>query len=375
MVDNTPTKMVTRSIPCSDPDVHTVSTFDLGISQIEEEDALRSEEVRGIGYKRKVTDDVPSLDNDDDELVKEGEGNDDNDVVNIAILYFINTFIFSGEKHSISIPKIHFYLIENDAVKDTTSDDVSSDDDFQDAPPATEKNKPKKKIDNASSPPHKKQKQVKSLSPVAKHQTKKVVTQKTVPRRTLPKQPPILQKRKFIVKPPVKPKPSNVPTNVRSSSKSDEESILAKQFVIFQESGPNVEAAADIPTVPQSSPQDINVAHFSVPNQPDTSTGHNVEDVEDIPVISQPSSQHIGTGHSSTPKQSDTCSVELQQCHPKYRNRDESDPFEMIFVNDIPQQRSGSMDYGIYVDAYAEFLTGGQGVPNQEFDIALLRTR
>ncbi|PHT94247.1 hypothetical protein T459_02129 [Capsicum annuum] len=335
MVDNTPTKMVTRSIPCSDPDVHTVSTFDLGISQIEEEDALRSEEVRGIGYKRKVTDDVPSLDNDDDELVKE---------------------------------------------------------------------------------------------------TKKVVTQKTVPRRTLPKQPPILQKRKFIVKPPVKPKPSNVPTNVRSSSKSDEESILAKQFVIFQESaeisdlskfitgnfktvieaiksikivekGPNVEAEADIPTVPQSSPQDINVAHFSVPNQPDTSTGHNVEDVEDIPVISQLSSQHIGTGHSSTPKQSDTCSVELQQemcdayispsyfvvesdddiqfnevpkkkeCHPKYKNRDESDPFEMIFVNDIPQQRSGSMDYGIYVDAYAEFLTGGQGVPNQEFDIALLRTR
>ncbi|PHT59395.1 hypothetical protein CQW23_01758, partial [Capsicum baccatum] len=79
------------------------------------------------------------------------------------------------------------------------------------------------------------------------------------------------------------------------------------------EKGPNVKAAADIPTVPQSSPQDINVAHFSVPNQPDTSTGHNVEDVEDIPVISQPSSQYIGTDHSSTPKQSDTCSVELQQ--------------------------------------------------------------
>ncbi|KAM3284472.1 hypothetical protein P3S67_023271 [Capsicum chacoense] len=41
------------------------------------------------------------------------------------------------------------------------------------------------------------------------------------------------------------------------------------------------------------------------------------------------------------------------QCHPKYRNRDESDPFEVIFVNDIPQQRSGIMDCGIYIVAYA----------------------
>ncbi|KAM3361614.1 hypothetical protein P3S68_016468 [Capsicum galapagoense] len=66
MVDNTPTKMVTRSISRSDLDAHTVSTFDLGISQFEEEDALPSEEVRGIGHKRKVRDDVPTPDNDDD---------------------------------------------------------------------------------------------------------------------------------------------------------------------------------------------------------------------------------------------------------------------------------------------------------------------
>ncbi|PHU09185.1 hypothetical protein BC332_21045 [Capsicum chinense] len=93
-----------------------------------------------------------------------------------------------------------------------------------------------------------------SLSPVSKHQTKIVVTQKTAPGRTLPKKPPILEKRKFVVKPPVKPKPSNVPAN-----------------------------------------------------------GHNVEAVEDIPVVSQPSSQYIGTDSSSTPKKVDTCSVELQQ--------------------------------------------------------------
>ncbi|PHT48362.1 hypothetical protein CQW23_12570 [Capsicum baccatum] len=206
--------MVTRSISRSDPDIHTVPTFDLGISQTKEEDALPSEEVKGIRHKRKVTDDVSSSENDDDELVKEG---------------------------------------------------------------------------------------------------------------------------------------------------------------------PNVEVVADIPTVPQSSPQDTNASHFGVSNQSDTSTvelqrGHNAKVVEDIPVVSQLSSQHIDTYHFNTPKQSDTYSVELQQCHSKYRNRDESDPFEVIFVSDIPQQRSGGVDCGIYVAAYAEFLIGGQGVPNEEFDIALLRT-
>ncbi|KAF3639610.1 hypothetical protein FXO38_22556 [Capsicum annuum] len=71
MVDNTPTKMVTRSISRSDPDARTVPTFDLEISQSEEEDALPSEEVRGIGHKRKVRDDVSTPNNDDDDLVKE----------------------------------------------------------------------------------------------------------------------------------------------------------------------------------------------------------------------------------------------------------------------------------------------------------------
>ncbi|KAF3645824.1 hypothetical protein FXO37_20772 [Capsicum annuum] len=350
-------------------------------------------------------------------------------------------------------------------VEDTTSDDVSSDNDFQDAPLA-EKIKGKKKVDTASSQPHKKQKQLKSvpsssnipsnsslrnttstpifvskalkrtLSPIAKYQTKKVVTQKTVPQRALPKQSSILEKIKSIVKPSAKPKPSNVPTDVPSNGKSDEEFIL----------GSNVEAAADIPTVPQSSPQHINASCFSVSNKFDSSTvelqrDDNVEAVEDILVVSQPSSQHIGTDRSSNPKQGDTCSVELQQileenphqmhtsddqvieetesqyeipdellpslklvkrvqtfaevipssllniefykkkididwhCHPKYRNKDESDPFEVILLNNITQQKSGSMNCGIYVAAYEEFLTGGQDVPNQEFDIALLRTR
>lgn len=71
MVDNTPMKIVTRSISHSNPDAHTVPTFDLGISQSEEEDALPSEEVKGIGHKRKIRDDVSTPDNDDDDFVKE----------------------------------------------------------------------------------------------------------------------------------------------------------------------------------------------------------------------------------------------------------------------------------------------------------------
>lgn len=46
-----------------------------------------------------------------------GEGNDD-DAVKIALLYFINTFIFSSEKNCVSVPKLHFYLVENGQYKD-----------------------------------------------------------------------------------------------------------------------------------------------------------------------------------------------------------------------------------------------------------------
>ncbi|KAM3221185.1 hypothetical protein P3L10_020453 [Capsicum annuum] len=72
MVNNTPTKMVIRGIACNDPNVHTFSTFDLRIPQTQEEDALPSKEVSGIGRKRKVTDDALGLNNNDDELNEEG---------------------------------------------------------------------------------------------------------------------------------------------------------------------------------------------------------------------------------------------------------------------------------------------------------------
>ncbi|KAH0757112.1 hypothetical protein KY290_020605 [Solanum tuberosum] len=41
-----------------------------------------------------------------------GDGNDD-DAIKFAILYFISTFIYFGEKKSSSIPRIHFDLVES----------------------------------------------------------------------------------------------------------------------------------------------------------------------------------------------------------------------------------------------------------------------
>ncbi|WMV58101.1 hypothetical protein MTR67_051486, partial [Solanum verrucosum] len=50
--------------------------------------------------------------------------------------------------------------------------------------------------------------------------------------------------------------------------------------------------------------------------------------------------------------------------HPKYKSHSECDSFEMIYVNDIPQQDAGSLDCGLYVAAYADYISNGNGVPN-----------
>ncbi|XP_049394895.1 uncharacterized protein LOC125859240 [Solanum stenotomum] len=50
--------------------------------------------------------------------------------------------------------------------------------------------------------------------------------------------------------------------------------------------------------------------------------------------------------------------------HPKYKSHSECDSFEMIYVNDIPQQDAGSLDCGLYVAAYADHISNGNVVPN-----------
>ncbi|KAF3657459.1 hypothetical protein FXO37_14920 [Capsicum annuum] len=238
MVDNTTTKRVTR-------------------------------EVSAIGHKREVTDDALGPNNNVDELVEEFCSSVDLQIIVKHVSRIprllnwetadkrphFETFI-EGMLVDVDNPVVYrnipttsrelaiLQLPSEDAVAHTTSDNVFLDDDFQDAPPTTVKNKGKKKVGVAFSPSYKKQKQVKSaplpsnistisssrktptkltshatlrktppifiskpspkkrsLSLVAKHQPKKIVTRKIMPRkimprRTLPKQSSILQTKK-----------------------------------------------------------------------------------------------------------------------------------------------------------------------------------
>ncbi|KAH0692728.1 hypothetical protein KY290_020858 [Solanum tuberosum] len=58
--------------------------------------------------------------------------------------------------------------------------------------------------------------------------------------------------------------------------------------------------------------------------------------------------------------------------HLKYKSHSECDSFEMIYVNDIPQQDAGSLNCGLYVAAYADHISHGNGIPNS-FDSEFTR--
>ncbi|XP_059287468.1 uncharacterized protein LOC132040810 [Lycium ferocissimum] len=60
--------------------------------------------------------------------------------------------------------------------------------------------------------------------------------------------------------------------------------------------------------------------------------------------------------------------------HPSYKGKQQTDDFDVMYVNDLPQQASGSMDCGVYVAAFAEYFCSGRGVPS-EIDAELLRNR
>ncbi|PHT51350.1 hypothetical protein CQW23_11097 [Capsicum baccatum] len=61
--------------------------------------------------------------------------------------------------------------------------------------------------------------------------------------------------------------------------------------------------------------------------------------------------------------------------HPRYKDKDSSDMFYVLFQESLPQQPSGSLDYGVYMVTYAECLSYGHKIPTNEFDPNALRTR
>ncbi|KAF3648596.1 hypothetical protein FXO37_19374 [Capsicum annuum] len=66
--------------------------------------------------------------------------------------------------------------------------------------------------------------------------------------------------------------------------------------------------------------------------------------------------------------------IDLQN-HPRYKDKESSDMFDVLFEYDLPQQLSGSLNYGIFMIMYAECLSYGHKVIETEFDPNALHTR
>ncbi|PHT93505.1 hypothetical protein T459_01387 [Capsicum annuum] len=63
------------------------------------------------------------------------------------------------------------------------------------------------------------------------------------------------------------------------------------------------------------------------------------------------------------------------QSHPRYKDKESSDMFDVLFQDDLPQQPSGSLDCGVFMVMYAECLSYCHKVIASEFDPNALRTR
>ncbi|PHT83869.1 hypothetical protein T459_12312 [Capsicum annuum] len=66
--------------------------------------------------------------------------------------------------------------------------------------------------------------------------------------------------------------------------------------------------------------------------------------------------------------------IDLQN-HPRYKDKDSSDMFDVLFKENLPQQSSGSLDFDLYMVIYAECLSYGHKILSNEFDPNALRTR
>ncbi|KAF3674649.1 hypothetical protein FXO37_06305 [Capsicum annuum] len=66
--------------------------------------------------------------------------------------------------------------------------------------------------------------------------------------------------------------------------------------------------------------------------------------------------------------------IDLQN-HPRYKNKESSDMFDVLFEDDLPQQLSESLDCGVFMVTYAECLSYGHKFIAIEFDPNALHTR
>ncbi|PHT70824.1 hypothetical protein T459_25928 [Capsicum annuum] len=66
--------------------------------------------------------------------------------------------------------------------------------------------------------------------------------------------------------------------------------------------------------------------------------------------------------------------IDLQN-HSRYKDKNSSDMFDVLFEDNLPQQSSGSLDCGLYTVTYAECLSYGHKVPSIKFNASALRRR
>ncbi|KAF3624987.1 hypothetical protein FXO38_29975, partial [Capsicum annuum] len=61
--------------------------------------------------------------------------------------------------------------------------------------------------------------------------------------------------------------------------------------------------------------------------------------------------------------------------HPRYKDKDSSNMFDVLFQENLPQQSSGSLNCGVYMVTYTECLSYGHKIFATEFDPNALRIR
>ncbi|PHU00872.1 hypothetical protein BC332_30659 [Capsicum chinense] len=63
-----------------------------------------------------------------------------------------------------------------------------------------------------------------------------------------------------------------------------------------------------------------------------------------------------------------TVLAEIEKINPRYKDKESTDIFNILFEDDLPQQLSGSLDYGVFMIMYAECLSYSHKVIATEFD-------
>ncbi|KAH0664659.1 hypothetical protein KY285_025865 [Solanum tuberosum] len=61
--------------------------------------------------------------------------------------------------------------------------------------------------------------------------------------------------------------------------------------------------------------------------------------------------------------------------HPKYKSHYDLDSFDNEYAKDIPQQLEGSLNCGVFVSSYAEYLSYGNDIPTNPFDTEPMHIR